>query len=136
MAQTSFPENQDNITVDWVNLWGEEMNGSSDRKANTTEVTTDGESPHSLRKSKKAVSYNEDDNELDGMLEQSKIKLLSAWNRALPSTAHQSNSTSNSNPTSPRKERKERKDLLCPYCEKDLLNKENYEGHILSLIHI
>ena len=130
MAQTSFPENQDNITVDWVNLWDEEMNGSSDRKSNTAEVTTDGESPHGLRKSKKVVSYNEDDNELDGMLEQSKIKLLSAWNRALPSTAHQPNSTSNSNPTSPRKERKERKDLLCPYCEKDLLNKENYEGHI------
>merc|ERR1712061_890098 len=54
----------------------------------------------------------------------SKIKLLSSWTR-LPSALQQQNLTNNSQ--SPRKERK---DLLCPYCEKDLLNKENYEGHI------
>jgi len=97
---------------------------SKDAKGIIIENKCDNESSHGLRRSRKVVSYKDDDFDLGDI----KIPLLSSWNRALPSSSQQSNS--NSNALSPRKERKERKDLLCPYCEKDLLNKENYEGHI------
>ena len=106
-------------------LWKEELNGDIEPKMNSTKNANEVQTTHSLRKSRKAVSYKEDDFDDDDRLN-SKIKLLSAWTR-LPSASPPHNS---SNSNSPRKERKERKDLLCPYCEKDLLNKENYEGHI------
>ena len=109
-------------------LWKEEINGDSVPKTNKLGDANDTQHTNSPRKSRKSVSYKEDNFDDDDRFN-AKIPLLSEWKRLPSASPPHNNSQSNSS----RKERKLRKDLLCPYCDKDLLNKENYEGHINAI---